>query len=339
MAYRNRIIHYGVKNADQFLAHPSNARIHPQFQRDVMKSALTDIGFVAPVIESKSGYLLDGHERVYQALENNSAIPFVQVDVDEDEESYILATFDPIAGLANYDIDLLDDLLSTVHNSDVGHDLDWLDGLLKGDNDLETSNQIVRPAIHERKEAKRQFVSGLKKQALNDLIPELPPPSTDLYIIGNGAGAEIKHGINPLAFDFGTFIPHIVQMLGNKNCVAYVSSWTMNRTHVKALFELYDEKALSQITVCTDPYFKRREAAIANELIIGLTERKQRFLAFKNHVKCIAISNPDGECCTITGSANLSAQPRCEQYVLSTAPDVYAFFRDTFFEAMFANAK
>lgn len=115
--FRNRIIEYGVKPADQFLAHPKNARLHPQFQRDVMQAALDSIGFVAPVIEAKSGYLLDGHERIYQALANNSDVPYVKVDVDEDEESYILATFDPITALAKYDTQLLDGLLQEV-NSD-----------------------------------------------------------------------------------------------------------------------------------------------------------------------------------------------------------------------------
>lgn len=115
MTFRNRIIEYGVKPADQFLANPKNARIHPQFQRDVMSAALTEVGFVAPVIESKSGVLLDGHERVWQGLQSNNAmIPFVTVDVDESEEDYVLATFDPITALARYDADQLEALLQDV---------------------------------------------------------------------------------------------------------------------------------------------------------------------------------------------------------------------------------
>lgn len=216
---------------------------------------------------------------------------------------------------------------------DLFDDLSWL-GIDGDTEDLQTVDQLLTPKVSARTVARRTFINGLKKQALNQLVPELPPPDTDLYIIGNGSGAEIRNGINQFAFDFGTFIPHIVQMLGNKNCTAYVSSWTMNRYHVKALLELYDTQALTKITVVSDPYFKTREAAICNELITGLLSRGQRFLAFKNHVKCIAISAPDGRCCTVTGSANLSAQPRCEQYVLTTSPDVYQFFAVEFFEAM-----
>lgn len=218
----------------------------------------------------------------------------------------------------------------------MGSEYDWLNPPTfdSSETELETPRQLANPLVHPHVVNKRQFVNGLKKEALNKLIPVLPPPDTDLYIVGNGAGAEMKHGVNPLAFDFGTFIPHIVERLGNQGCTAYISSWTMNRTHVKSLLELFDASALTHITVFTDPYFKRREAAIANELIVGLLNRGQRFLAFKNHIKCIAICNPAGDCCTITGSANLSSQPRCEQYNLTTAPDVHAFYREQFFEAM-----
>jgi hypothetical protein len=118
---QNRIVDYGVKPADQFLAHPLNARMHPQYQRDVMKAALQTVGFVAPIIESlHTGYLLDGHERVWQGLQNKNAnIPYVVVDVTEDEEAYILATFDPITSLAQYDSQKLDELLRDVQSDDA----------------------------------------------------------------------------------------------------------------------------------------------------------------------------------------------------------------------------
>jgi ParB family chromosome partitioning protein len=116
--FKNRILEYGVKPADQFLAHPKNARMHPQFQREAMKAALDTVGFVAPVLEAASGYLVDGHERIWQALQNNNAdVPFVRLDISEEEEAYVLATFDPLTALANYDAELLDGLLQEV-NSD-----------------------------------------------------------------------------------------------------------------------------------------------------------------------------------------------------------------------------
>jgi hypothetical protein len=129
MTFRNRILNYGVKPADQFLAHPRNARLHPQFQRDAMSAALNEVGFVAPVLEAKSGYLVDGHERIWQALQNNNAlVPYVTLDIDETEELYVLATFDPLTSLANYDTQMLDNLLQEV-NSDSPAIQQMLSGL------------------------------------------------------------------------------------------------------------------------------------------------------------------------------------------------------------------
>lgn len=215
-------------------------------------------------------------------------------------------------------------------------DMDWMSDFLSGEtSDLETTEQLARPKVHLHKAEKRRFINGLKQEALTELLPTLPDTDTDVYVIGNGSGAEIKHGINAQAFDFGTFIPHVVNLMGNRECIVYVSTWTMNRNHGLTFLEMVDDKRIAQMTLITDSYWKRRESAVANEVISGLMARGQRYLAFKNHVKSIAIQAPDGTTCVITGSANLSAQPRCEQYVVTTAPDVYRFFVDEFFEAMF----
>lgn len=219
------------------------------------------------------------------------------------------------------------------------------EGIL-GAGELETSRTLDKPIMTARKAKRREFVNGQKREALTELIPALPPPDTDLYIIGNGAGAEKRHGVDSTAFDFGTFIPHVVRMLGDIGCTAYVSTWTMNENHVKSMVEMLTDGRLSALSVMVDPYFSRRTPAIYAQLITGLQAHPWgipgagggRFKAFKNHCKIIAIANPAGQCCTIMGSANLSAQPRTENYTLSTAPDLYAWVRDEFFEVML-NAK
>lgn len=222
---------------------------------------------------------------------------------------------------------------------------DWLDDTPFGDEtELETARQLPRPLVHARREAKRQFVSGLKREALTELIRELPPPDTDLWIVSNGSGAEKKWhsgGIDVQAFDFGSFLPVLVKMLGDRDCIGYVSTWTMNETHAKSMVAMLADGRLAALAVFTDPYFSRRTPAIYAQLVTGLQRypERARYLAFKNHVKCIALANPDGQTVVIVGSANLSAQPRTEGYVLSTAPDVYQFFRDEFFEAMLTHAK
>ena len=221
-------------------------------------------------------------------------------------------------------------------------DLNALDIFSLSDTEYETSRQLAAPRRYARKVARRQFINGLKKEALTDLIPVLPPPDTDLYVIGNGAGAEIRHGLNPQAFDFGTFIPYLVDMLGGEGCTAYVSSWTMNENHIKAMGAMLDDDRLARLTVLADPYFQRRTPSNYAQLIHIIQQHapRARYLSFKNHVKCIALSNAAGtQFCTITGSANLSAQPRCEQYVLTTDPGVYGFMVNDFFEVMLSHGR
>lgn len=120
--WANRIVQYGEQPANQFLAHELNARRHPAKQRDALRGSLNTVGWVAPVIVSKrTGKILDGHARVEEALsrDENSPVPFVEVEVSENEERTILATFDPITGLAIYEREALDALLREVDTGEA----------------------------------------------------------------------------------------------------------------------------------------------------------------------------------------------------------------------------
>ncbi len=113
----NRIVGHGEQPADQFLSHPNNPRTHPQKQRDAVAGSLNSLGWIAPVIVNKrTGYLIDGHERIWQALSNgNSSVPYIEVDLSEEEEALALVTFDWITQYAQYDQSNLDALLQTVN--------------------------------------------------------------------------------------------------------------------------------------------------------------------------------------------------------------------------------
>ena len=119
--WRNRIIRYGTQAADQFAANPRNPRKHPQKQRDAVHGSLNTLGWIAPVVVNvRTGYVIDGHERIWQALANDNAdVPLVEVDLSEDEEALALATFDFITYMAEYDRDNLDALLREVNTDDA----------------------------------------------------------------------------------------------------------------------------------------------------------------------------------------------------------------------------
>ena len=143
--WANRIRSYGERPAHSFLAHEKNARRHPSKQREALRGSLNTVGWVAPVIVSaKSGKILDGHARVEEALarDKNQVVPFVEVDVTEDEERLILATLDPITGLATYDKEALDALLRELSTGESA--INQLLGDLATSNGLSLSEE--RPA-------------------------------------------------------------------------------------------------------------------------------------------------------------------------------------------------
>jgi hypothetical protein len=100
-AFQDRIVGFGRKPADQFQANPDNIRDHPQEQRDAMRAMLATVGWAGVVVENvRTGHLIDGHERVWQALETNGDVPYIQVDVSQEEEGQLLLLFDQISAMA-----------------------------------------------------------------------------------------------------------------------------------------------------------------------------------------------------------------------------------------------
>ena len=121
MAFKINTVEFGTQRADQFQANPLNPRVHPQHQRDVINASLKRFGFIAPVIVSKrSGYLIDGHERVWQALAegDDTPVPYVIADVEEHHEAELILTYDKSTMLAEYDPVNLQALMEQVNTDD-----------------------------------------------------------------------------------------------------------------------------------------------------------------------------------------------------------------------------
>lgn len=164
-AWSNRIVGQGAKPANQFLAHELNARRHPAKQREALRGSLNDLGFVAPVIESlRSGKVLDGHARIEEALSRDEEmlVPFVQVELTEDEEAKMLAVFDPITGLAEYDKEALDSLLRDVTTGEPAlqqmlSDLAKSNGLYSGNDSASPGTDDAEPETSRAEELKTKW--------------------------------------------------------------------------------------------------------------------------------------------------------------------------------------
>jgi len=171
--WRNRIIGTGVEDPAQLLANPKNWRLHPQEQQDALRGALDKVGWVQNVVVNKrTGFVVDGHLRVSMAISAGEKVPVLYVDLSEAEEALILATLDPVAGMAAVNSQKLDELLAEINASGLGELGTGLDGLLKTlDHDCQ-----------------QQLAAAAGTVAGEDAVPPMPAApvtrSGDLWLCG-----------------------------------------------------------------------------------------------------------------------------------------------------------
>lgn len=111
--WRNRIVAEGEADPREIQANPLNWRVHPKVQRETLEDSLNCIGWIQkPIINRATGNLIDGHLRVASAAANQETrIPVSYVDLSIEEERAVLASLDPMAGMAVMDGEKLTELL------------------------------------------------------------------------------------------------------------------------------------------------------------------------------------------------------------------------------------
>lgn len=114
--WRSRIVGHGWEAPDQLLANPKNWRIHPAAQGAALEAILDRVGWVQQVVVNRrTGFMVDGHLRVMRALRRGEPmVPVLYVDLDPEEEAIVLASLDPLAGMAVTDESALTALISSV---------------------------------------------------------------------------------------------------------------------------------------------------------------------------------------------------------------------------------
>lgn len=148
--FKNRIVGTGEEDPEQLLANPNNWRIHPDDQKKVLGGIFNEVGWVQNIIVNRTtGHIIDGHLRAKLAIEKNQkAVPVVYVDLSEEEELLILASLDPIAGLAGTDQEMLDNIIGMVEASD--QDLQgFLDGMRSEEEDQSAIVESAKDRLRE----------------------------------------------------------------------------------------------------------------------------------------------------------------------------------------------
>ncbi len=123
--WANRITGYDNVNVEDMLANPRNWRIHPQDQQEALLEVLHAVGLVQNIIvNARTGTVVDGHLRVQLAMrDGQTTLPVTYVDLSDEEEALVLATYDPISALAAADPDALTVLLADLETA--RQDVDW----------------------------------------------------------------------------------------------------------------------------------------------------------------------------------------------------------------------
>ena len=128
-------------------------------------------------------------------------------------------------------------------------------------------------------------------------------------------------------------MPVMIDWIGKADHL-YVSTWTTNRTNTKNMFELWDAGKIGVADWCVGLYFKRREANVYSMLLEGLVKRGGRLKAFETHAKVLLLNNKKRRAWyCIEGSANMTANPRLENYVIVNDKSLWEFHK-TWFEEM-----
>jgi DNA modification methylase len=115
---RDRVVELVRVRAGDLQPNPRNWRRHPEPQRAALRGLLRQIGYADALLARREGdslVLIDGHLR--QSLDPAQVVPVLVLDVTEAEADTLLATLDPLAGLAQPDPEILADLLGRVDSS------------------------------------------------------------------------------------------------------------------------------------------------------------------------------------------------------------------------------
>ena len=129
----------------ELIPNPKNWRRHPPAQRKALQGLLDSVGWADAVLarETDDGLMLiDGHLR--RDMAGDFEVPVLVLDVSEDEADLILATHDPIAAMAESDVDKLSELVNRI-DVDDSRTGDLLAELLPKavENELPTKGSLV----------------------------------------------------------------------------------------------------------------------------------------------------------------------------------------------------
>lgn len=127
MKIRDRIKELRRVPADQLRPNPQNWRTHSEAQRNALQGVLAQVGYAGALLAREladgSLELIDGHLRAETTPD--MTVPVLVLDVNEEEAKLILATHDPLAGMAGTATETLESLLAQIETDNPAIQAMW----------------------------------------------------------------------------------------------------------------------------------------------------------------------------------------------------------------------
>lgn len=178
------------------------------------------------------------------------------------------------------------------------------------DEITKSSNEISKSF---KNKTKKKMMYIEKNKTFKKCISVMPEKGESLHIINNSK------------FDFYTVIPFVNESFG-KIEELYISTWVASRDNLSDLFKRFDQGKIINIKILTGLYFKTRESGVYGYLMKEGSKRKVKTVSFRNHAKILLIKIGKNYF-IIEGSANLNANPRLEQYIITNDEKLYLFHK------------
>lgn len=125
--------------------HPNNPRVHNDNQIRLIEKSIKKFGYTNPVILSADGIILAGHARVKAAIQmGQDTIPCIRTKLTGKEADAYLIADNRLTELAQYDRDILDELLGGLPDDLVeltGFEVNAIDSYL--DSNESNSAEVI----------------------------------------------------------------------------------------------------------------------------------------------------------------------------------------------------
>ena len=151
MTIRNRIVEHVTVRAGDLVPHEMNPRTHSEAQRAALARLYDEIGFARSLLAYRLAdgrlKLIDGHLR--RSMEPDMEVAVEVLDVTDAEARALLLTIDPLAQLAGYEAETLEQLRAVVEKESAAIKSLW--------DVLAEASKKTRKAIDEADELPTRF--------------------------------------------------------------------------------------------------------------------------------------------------------------------------------------